>query len=60
MHALACILSVADHGAAHRALQNPGLFTSEHYKQAALAVLAGIAIRLIIAVPVRATRVVPA
>lgn len=37
---------------AHRALQNPGLFTSEHYKQAALAVLAGIAIRLLVAIPV--------
>ena len=59
VHALSCIPSVADHGAAHRALQNPGLFTSEHYKQAALAVLAGIAIRLIIAIPVGATRVVP-
>ena len=35
-----------------RALKNPGLFTSEHYKQAALAVLAGIAIRLLVAIPV--------
>ncbi|KAI9708310.1 MAG: hypothetical protein M1820_004014 [Bogoriella megaspora] len=41
---------------AHRALQNPGLFTSDHYRQAALAVVAGIAIRLIIAVPVVAVR----
>lgn len=36
-----------------RALQNPALFTSEHYKQAAIAVAAGIAIRLAIAIPVR-------
>jgi hypothetical protein len=35
-----------------RALQNPGLFTSEHYKQAAIAVGVGIAIRLAIAIPV--------
>ena len=35
-----------------RALKNPGLFTSEHYKQAALAVLAGIAIRVLVAIPV--------
>lgn len=37
---------------ANRALQNPALFTSEHYKQAALAVAAGIAIRLLVAIPV--------
>ena len=37
-----------------RALQNPALFTSEHYKQAAVAVAAGIAIRLAISIPVRA------
>lgn len=35
-----------------RALQNPALFTSEHYKQAALAVLAGLVIRLLVAIPV--------
>lgn len=35
-----------------RALQNPSLFTSEHYKQAAIAVGAGIAIRLIVSVPI--------
>ena len=35
-----------------RALKNPGLFTSEHYKQAALAVLAGIVIRVLVAIPV--------
>lgn len=34
-----------------RALQNPALFTSDHYRQAALAVAAGIAIRLLIAIP---------
>lgn len=33
-------------------MQNPEIFTNDHYKQAALAVGAGIAIRLIIAVPV--------
>ena len=38
---------------ANRALQNPGLFTNRHYKQAALAVAAGIVIRLIISIPVR-------
>jgi hypothetical protein len=42
-----------DDVAALRALQNPALFTSEHYKQAAIAVAAGIAIRLAISIPVR-------
>ncbi|KAI1454647.1 formamidase [Annulohypoxylon moriforme] len=37
---------------AHRALQNPGIFTNDHYKQAAIAVAAGIAIRVAIAVPI--------
>ncbi|MCJ1384475.1 hypothetical protein MMC17_007592 [Xylographa soralifera] len=37
---------------AYRALQNPGLFKYEHYRQAALAVGAGIAIRLLIAAPI--------
>jgi hypothetical protein len=37
----------------NRALQNPGIFTSDHYRQAAIAVAAGIAIRVIVAVPVR-------
>lgn len=41
-----------------RALQNPALFTSEHYKQAAIAVAVGIAIRLAISVPVRKNLVV--
>ncbi|KAF8866201.1 transmembrane protein-like protein UsgS [Acephala macrosclerotiorum] len=35
-----------------RALQNPALFTSEHYKQAAVAVAAGIAIRVAISIPI--------
>ncbi|TVY84332.1 hypothetical protein LSUE1_G000402 [Lachnellula suecica] len=35
-----------------RALQNPQLFTSEHYKQAAIAVAAGIIIRLLISLPI--------
>lgn len=37
---------------AHRALQNPALFTNDHYKQAAIAVVVGIGIRLAIIVPV--------
>ncbi|MCJ1323045.1 hypothetical protein MMC15_008396 [Xylographa vitiligo] len=37
---------------AYRALQNPGLFKYEHYRQAAIAVGAGIAIRLLIAAPI--------
>ena len=37
---------------AYRALQNPALFTSEHYRQAALAVLAGIVFRILLAIPV--------
>jgi hypothetical protein len=41
-----------NHMLAHRALQNPALFTSDHYRQVGLAVLAGLAIRLIIAIPV--------
>ncbi|OAQ93149.1 transmembrane protein [Purpureocillium lilacinum] len=42
---------------AHRALQNPALFTSDHYRQAALAVMAGIAIRLVVAIPIWGVRV---
>ncbi|KAF2152596.1 transmembrane protein UsgS [Myriangium duriaei CBS 260.36] len=42
---------------AYRALQNPQLFTSEHYRQAALAVAAGIAIRLIVSIPTIGVRV---
>lgn len=37
----------------NRALQNPRLFTSDHYRQAAIAVAAGVAIRIIVAIPVR-------
>jgi len=36
-----------------RALQNPGLFKYDHYRQAALAVCAGIVIRLLVAAPVK-------
>ncbi|KAF2232400.1 transmembrane protein UsgS [Viridothelium virens] len=43
---------------ANRALQNPGLFTSDHYRQAALAVAAGIAIRLVITIPIIGVRVI--
>ena len=42
----------ADIHAAHRALQNPKLFTSDQYRQAAIAVCAGIAIRIIINIPI--------
>ena len=45
-------LTVRALGIVHRALQNPAIFTSEHYRQAAIAVAAGIAIRLIITIPV--------
>ena len=38
--------------AAYRALQNPGLFKYDHYQQAAIAVCAGILIRLVIGAPV--------
>ena len=37
---------------AHRALQNPGIFTNDHYKQAALAVGIGIGIRVAVMIPV--------
>ncbi|PHH74730.1 hypothetical protein CDD80_2874 [Ophiocordyceps camponoti-rufipedis] len=37
---------------AHRSLQNPALFTSDHYRQAAHALAAGIAIRLLVEIPV--------
>ncbi|THV92362.1 hypothetical protein D6C86_02517 [Aureobasidium pullulans] len=42
---------------AYRALQNPNLFTHEHYRQAALAVAAGIAIRILVAIPALGVRV---
>ena len=35
-----------------RALQNPDFFTSELYRQAALAVATGVAIKVIVAIPV--------
>ena len=37
---------------AHRALQNPSLFTTSHYRQAAIAVCAGLAIRIILNIPI--------
>ncbi|KAI5776845.1 transmembrane protein UsgS [Geopyxis carbonaria] len=37
---------------AYRALQNPKLFNNTHYKQAAIAVISGIAIRIIISAPI--------
>ncbi|KAF3015388.1 hypothetical protein G7054_g7372 [Neopestalotiopsis clavispora] len=42
---------------AHRALQNPEIFTNDHYRQAALAVAAGIAIRLLVAIPILSVKV---
>ncbi|KAI0206022.1 transmembrane protein UsgS [Astrocystis sublimbata] len=42
---------------AHRALQNPAIFTNSHYKQAAIAVGAGLAIRLAITIPILAVKV---
>ncbi|KAF2664760.1 hypothetical protein BT63DRAFT_378720 [Microthyrium microscopicum] len=42
---------------AHRALQNPNLFTSDHYRQAVAAVFAGLAIRIIIAIPTVGIRI---
>ncbi|ORY67238.1 transmembrane protein UsgS [Pseudomassariella vexata] len=42
---------------ANRAFQNPNIFTNSHYKQAAYAVGAGIAIRLAIAVPIFAIKI---
>ncbi|KAI0475036.1 formamidase [Xylariaceae sp. FL0804] len=41
---------------AHRAMQNPAIFTNTHYKQAAIAVGAGIAIRLGITIPILAIK----
>lgn len=41
---------------AHRALQNPDLFTTNHYRQAAIAVCAGLAIRIILNVPIYAVK----
>lgn len=37
---------------AQRALQNPNLWTTQHYRQAAIAVACGIAIRILIEIPV--------
>jgi len=42
---------------AHRALQNPALFTNSHYKQAASAVVIGILIRLLVSLPIVGVRV---
>ncbi|KAI1608719.1 hypothetical protein EDD36DRAFT_91157 [Exophiala viscosa] len=41
---------------ANRALQNPELFTGTHYRQAAIAVCAGLAIRIIINIPIYAVK----
>ncbi len=43
---------MTDFDIANRALQNPAIFTNKHYKQAVYAVAAGLAIRLVIAIPV--------
>ncbi|KAI5793735.1 hypothetical protein DFH27DRAFT_567113 [Peziza echinospora] len=42
---------------AYRALQNPALFRSAHYKQALKAVLAGILIRILISIPILALQI---
>ena len=42
---------------AHRALQNPNLFTTSHYRQAAIAVCAGLAIQIIINIPIYSVKV---
>jgi Etoposide-induced protein 2.4 (EI24) len=42
---------------AHRALQNPNLFTTSHYRQAAIAVCAGLAIQVIINIPIYGTKI---
>lgn len=41
---------------ANRALQNPDLFTTSHYRQAAIAVCAGLAIRIVISIPIYAVK----
>lgn len=41
---------------ANRALQNPDLFTTTHYRQAAIAVCAGLAIRIILNIPIYAVK----
>lgn len=56
MHSSSPREAIANTLSVHRALQNPGLFTSDHYRQAALAVAAGIAIRIIVAIPVEGVR----
>ena len=38
-------------------MQNPEIFTNSHYKQALIAVGAGIAIRLVIAIPITGIKV---
>ncbi|RMZ84114.1 hypothetical protein DV738_g704, partial [Chaetothyriales sp. CBS 135597] len=42
---------------ANRALQNPQLFTTHHYRQAAIAVGAGLAISIIINIPIYAVKI---
>lgn len=41
---------------AHRALQNPDLFTTSHYRQAAIAVCAGLAIQVVLSIPIYAVK----
>ncbi|EFX05585.1 formamidase [Grosmannia clavigera kw1407] len=43
---------------AQRALQNPGLWTTQHYRQAVIAVGCGIVIRLLVEIPIIALRIV--
>lgn len=41
---------------AHRALQNPEIFTTEHYTQVAYAIIAGIVIRFLVVIPIVAVK----
>lgn len=41
-----------------RALRNPELFKHEHFRQAAIAIAAGVAIHIIVQIPVCAERMI--
>ncbi|KAF3934359.1 hypothetical protein ABW19_dt0203123 [Dactylella cylindrospora] len=43
---------------AYRALQNPNLFHSQHYKQAALAVLVGVLVKILVDIPILGVKIV--
>jgi len=52
------LISNANHVTAYRALQNPALFQFDHYKQALIAVAAGIIIRVLLSIPTLIIRIV--